>query len=326
MNPKVSILIPIYKSSAFIEKCAESLFNQTFDDIEYIFVNDATPDDSMSKLQKVIDQYPKRKDRIKIIHHSINKGSAAAKNSAIDASTCEYISFVDSDDFIDPEMIELLYDKSLIENADIVVCNFVIECNDYSFIFNDRIYGNSNDNFLNMILHKETSSSMCNKLVKSHLYKRFDCRVPENMNYCEDWYIMTRIYHYATKIVKIEKPLYHYIQYNNNSITKTITRMHFENVLQFWNLLDNFLRKHNEYEKYKPIMALPKTQSKVRLMIDTHSSKLRKEYAGMFREEEKQCITHFTKGEQLMLYLIRYRLFFLAQLFHRYLVIKNSMK
>ena len=100
--------------------------------------------------------------------------------------------------------------------------------------------------------------------------------------------------------------------------------MHFENVVQFWNSLEAFLLEQNVYDVYKPIMAFPKMQGKVRLMIDTHSSALRKEYAGLFREEEKQCISKFTKGERLMLYLVRYRLFFLAGLFHSYLLLKNK--
>jgi glycosyltransferase involved in cell wall biosynthesis len=323
MNPKVSILVPVYKSSAYIEKCAESLLNQTFEDIEYIFVNDATPDDSIEKLKNIIEKYPNRKNKIRIIDHLSNRGSAATKNSAIDASNGDYLSFVDSDDYIEPEMIEVLYNKALEKNADVVVSNLIIEFDNKSFIFDDKIYDKPEDNFIHMMLHKQTSSSMCNKLVKSSLYKRIDCRVPDNLNYCEDWHIMTRIYFLANKIVKTNQAFYHYIQYNSGSITKSKNRMHFKNIIQFWQLLDNFLKEQNIFEKYKLLIELPKVESKVLLMFGTNSSQLRKEYANMFLLEEKHCIKQFKRGEKLMLILIRYKQFWLAQTFRNYLVFKN---
>jgi glycosyltransferase involved in cell wall biosynthesis len=324
MNPKVSILVPVFKTSAFIEKCAVSLFNQTFDDIEYIFVNDATPDDSIEKLEKIISKFPNRNNQVTIIHHNTNRGLASARNTALNASKGDYISVVDSDDYIESEMIQILYNKIIEDNADVVVSNLIIEYEDKSAVFNDTIYDNSNDNFLSMILHKNTSSSLCNKLIKSNLYKRLDCRVPENLNYCEDWFVMTRVYYYAKKIAKTEQAFYHYSQHNSNSITKEINRMHFENVILFWDLLDSFLIEHNEYERYKDIIALPKVQSKVNLMVDTHSKKLRKEFADIFRTEETQCFQQLRFGEKLMLLFIRFRLFGVAQLFHNLLVYKNK--
>ena len=326
MNPKVSILVPVYKSSAYIEKCAISLLNQTFEDIEYIFVNDATPDDSIEKLKRIIEQYPNRKNKIEIINHLSNRGSAAAKNSAIDASNGDYLSFVDSDDYIEPEMIEVLLNKALEEDADVVVSNLIIEFENKSFIFNDIIYDKPEDNFIHMMLHKETSSSMCNKLVKSSFYKRIDCRVPDNLNYCEDWHIMTRVYFFANKIVKTNQALYHYIQHNANSITKSIDRMHFENIIQFWNLLEDFLKEQNILIKYQKSIELLKVESKIRLMFGTHSSQLRKEYANIFLAEETHCIKRFKRGEKLMLILIRHKQFWLAQAFRNYLVFKNRNK
>jgi len=323
MKPKVSILVPVYNVSLFIEKCAESLFNQTLKDIEYIFVNDATPDDSIEKLQKIIDKYPERKDCITILHHSSNRGLAASRNTALKASSGSYIAIVDSDDFIEPDMMEALYTKGIFENADIVVCDFKIEYSKSSKISIEYISDNKEENFKKVILHDLISSSLCNKLVNRNLYMREDCRVPENLNYCEDWHVTVRIFYFATKVVKVNQPFYHYVQYNVNAITKTKNHMHFENVVRFWSLLDDFLREKNLYEQYKPIMAFPKMKAKVRLMIDTNTSQLREEYADIFKDEEKKCISQFTKGERLMLFLVRNRLFFFAQLFHKYLVLKH---
>ena len=229
MNPKVSILIPIYRTSEYIEKCAESLFNQTFTDIEYIFVNDASPDDSIDKLNSIIDKYPNRKNQIKIIHHLINRGSAAARNTAIDASTGDYITFVDSDDYIDKEMVEELFFKALSDKADIVVSDYLIEKSDKTDYFYNYISTENEENFKSILLDQNTSSSLCSKLVRRYLYELPEIRVPEGLNYMEDRHIMTRIFYFANKIVKVDHAFYHYIQYNTHSITKLKNRRPAEN-------------------------------------------------------------------------------------------------
>ena len=127
MSAKVSILVPIYNVSTYIEKCANSLFSQTFTDIEYIFVNDATPDDSIEKLQKVIEKYPNRKENITIIQHAENRGLAVARNTAKYAANGDYVLVVDSDDYIEEQMVEILYKKAITDNADIVISDIFIE-------------------------------------------------------------------------------------------------------------------------------------------------------------------------------------------------------
>lgn len=323
MKAKVSILVPVYNVSAFIEKCAHSLFNQTFSDIEYIFVNDATPDDSIEKLLNVIEQYPQRKNQIKIIEHSENRGLASARNTALNNATGEYISVVDSDDYIEPEMIEVLYNKAIEENADIVISDMLMEHTSKTVYLVDELSDN-NDHFSDIIKNEHSHSFLCNKLISKTLYEREDCRVPEGLNYYEDRHVMSRLFYFANKIVKVNRAFYHYVHYNTQAITKTKNRMHFENVVLFWNLLDEFLIKHNEFDKLQPIIDKAKIESKVRLMIDTHSPELRKEFATIFYEEETRCLNHFKRGEKLMLLFIRYKLFGLAQLFHLYLLQKHK--
>lgn len=325
MNPKVSILIPVYNVSAYIEKCAHSLFKQTFSDIEYVFVNDATPDDSIEKLINVVNLYPERKNQVKIIQHPVNKGLAVARNSAIDASSGDYIAVVDSDDYIDPEMIEILYLKAVSENADIVLSDIYLEFRDKTVLSCDFLSNNENEHFKDFIKFDKSFSGVCTKLILRSLYARIDCRVPEGLNYYEDLHVTTRIFYYAKKIVRVNQAFYHYVQLNSNSITKFKNRMHFENVLLFWELLDVFLKENNEYEKYKTDLEISKVKGKIRLMFDTHSLQLRKEFANMFIIEEKNSIGEFKKGEKLMLFLIRKRLFYFTQIFHNLLLLKNKI-
>jgi len=323
MNPKVSILVPVYNVSSYIERCAHSLFKQKLSGIEYIFVNDATPDDSMEKLYAVIEQYPERKEKIRIIEHPVNRGLAAARNTALDASSGEYIAVVDSDDYVEPEMMEILYEQAKKENADIVVSDIIMEYGDKSVVVSDFVSENKEERMYHILVNDVSQGYLWNKLIRRELYQQNNCRAPEGLNYLEDRHVTTRLYYYATKVIKIDRAFYHYVLFNPNAITKTKSRMHFQNVILFWELLDNFLIEKGIYEKYEEELKLSKVTNKCRLMCDTGSYRLRKEYAGMLINDEKKYLSQFKLVERVMLLLIHYRLFGLAHLLHKMLWIKN---
>ena len=98
---KVSIIVPIYNVEKYIERCAVSLFEQTYSNIEYVFVNDCTPDQSITVLKRVIDCYPHRASQTKIINHDYNCGVAISRNTALEHSTGEFVCQVDPDDYIE---------------------------------------------------------------------------------------------------------------------------------------------------------------------------------------------------------------------------------
>ena len=125
MDYLVSILVPIYGVEKYIRRCAISLFEQTYFNIEYIFVNDCTNDDSIIILENVINQYPNRQSQIKIIQHETNKGLGEARNTAVAAANGDYLFHVDSDDYIDPYCIEKCVKKQLDTNADVVSVNIM---------------------------------------------------------------------------------------------------------------------------------------------------------------------------------------------------------
>jgi glycosyltransferase involved in cell wall biosynthesis len=106
---KVSEIILIYNVEAFIEKCVRSLMEQTFEDIEYIFINDCSPDKSMQILSGLLLDYPNRMPHVKIINHD-NKGVSAARNAALDIAKAEWITFIDSHDYVEPGFLENVSD------------------------------------------------------------------------------------------------------------------------------------------------------------------------------------------------------------------------
>ena len=322
MMPAVSILVPVYKVSNFIERCAHSLFQQTFDDIEYIFINDCTPDDSIEKLQKLIEQYPNRKDRIKIIHHEKNRGLAAARNTAIDNSTGQYLTVVDSDDYIELDMIELMYRKAEAEQADMVVCDIFVEHQNKTTILPSLLSNTKEEHFLDL-LERRISKNLCSKLVRREIYALSENRVPEGLNFYEDQHVVYRLFFCADKIVKVHKALYHYVQYNPYSLTQKITSHLFDNYIQFWQLLDVFLKEKHIYDKYIDRIEYTKVLNKIDLLIQTDSYGLRKQYAWLFRDIEMKYFHKLYFGKKMMLFFTHNRMYILAHLTHKLIWLKK---
>ena len=124
---KVSILIPVYNSEKYIQKCARTVFAQTLKEVEYVFVDDGSTDSGIDLLLQEIQKFPERFNDICIIRHERNRGISAARQTAFDRASGEYILAMDSDDYIEPEMLEQLYNEALVSGADIVFCDFVSE-------------------------------------------------------------------------------------------------------------------------------------------------------------------------------------------------------
>ena len=192
-----------------------------------------------------------------------------------------------------------------------------------STIYIDTVSPENEENLANILACENTSPSLCNKLIKRDFWIEFNIFAPQEISYFEDRYVITHLYFYAKKISKTNKAFYHYTHSNINAITRVKTEIHFENVILFWKLMDDFLKKTGTYTKHEDIVNLAKIRSKVRLIIDTNSYSLRKKYYFMFRDFEMKYIHNFRRGEKIMLFFIHYKLFFLAQLFYKVLLYKN---
>ena len=145
--PKVSVLVPVYGVEKYIERCARSLFEQTMDDIEFIFVDDCTPDHSIEILKSVIEEYrlrfAEKKYEVRIERLPTNSGLAAVRRHGIQLATGDYIINCDSDDWVDVTMYEKMYNKAIEEDADMVVCDYyrsdgVTHREDTGFISNQK--------------------------------------------------------------------------------------------------------------------------------------------------------------------------------------------
>ena len=222
--PKVSVIVPIFNVEAYIERCARSLFEQTLEDIEYVFVDDGTPDNSIVILQEVLKEYPNRIPQTHIIHHDVNLGLPAARQSGLRVVSGEYIAHCDSDDWVDRNMYEAMYGIAFREDADVVVCDYYIAKGADSKIKVQGCHNTDITEFLANCLYQIDSWSVWNKLVKREKYDAIKFPVyPMG----EDLVVSIQILARCSKLSYCPKPLYYY-SINADSITNATTVEHCE--------------------------------------------------------------------------------------------------
>lgn len=252
-NPKVTIIVPVYNAEKYIERCARSIFEQTYKNLEIIFVDDCTPDNSMVILQEIIDKYPNRKDQTHIIKHETNQGSATSRNSALRASTGEYIMYCDSDDWMDCDNVEHLLGVAQRGGHDIVYCDY-----NESFLNGDKLIRQDfGTDRLKCIIAMFTSKMHCatwNKIFKRSLYFNNDIFFVDGADMHEDVGVNIRIFAVANAIGYLPETHYHYNQCNQTSIIATYTNKDKsrKSCLQRIKNVEtavNFLRQHNVWTK-----------------------------------------------------------------------------
>ena len=219
---KLSILIPIFNVEKYIRRCAESLFNQTLkEDIEYIFVNDDTKDRSIAILEEVLNNFPERKNQVKIIQHERNKGIGQTRLTAIENATGEYIAFCDSDDWIEPSMYEKLLRVALLGEYDIVGCDFVIEGTngDQNVVFN---YENKSDILRDVLGNRW--GTVWKYIVRRSLVESIKHKFSPRICHGEDYIMTSLLLLNASSYHHIDERLYHYNCQNSSSLMHNVTQ------------------------------------------------------------------------------------------------------
>lgn len=215
--PKLSIIIPVYGVEKYIERCAVSVFEQTNTDFEVIFVNDCSKDKSEEVLFDVISRYKDTSIHVRIIKHEANKGISATRETGLSAATGEYILYVDSDDYIAANMVELLVARADESNADIVYSDY------YDLKNGELIYQNQSLSVTDPLLitasmlRSEIVWTPWNKIFKKSLATKHNTHWPVNINVGEDLVVMAKLFTYAKKIEYVNQALYIYNRDNVNS-------------------------------------------------------------------------------------------------------------
>lgn len=238
---KVSVIIPVYRVEKFIEHCARSLFEQTLHDVEFIFVDDATPDASIAILHTILAEYPNRAKQVKILVHEYNKGLPAARNTGLSVACGEYIFHCDSDDYVEPDMLETLTNYAEQQEADIVWCDWFL-----TFAQNERYmkqpsYDTPLDALKGM-LSGSMKYNVWNKLVKRSLYVNNNICFPSGYNMGEDM-TMILLFTYANRVAYVPKAYYHYVKSNSNAITKETSILKYDALRYNVQRISEFLKR-----------------------------------------------------------------------------------
>ena len=236
----ISVIVPVYNTEKYIKKCIESIINQTYSNLEIILIDDGTLDKSW----QICDLYADKDKRIRVVHKK-NEGLAETRNYGINIAKGKYFAFIDSDDYIEKNMIEVLYNNLIENNADISVCDFIqvdenkhMQYNEYSkkeFIVegNPKFENLRNEYYL-------ATTVQWNKLYKAEIFK--DIRYPKGKTNEDEFVIAKELYN-AKRISYILEPLYYYYQRTDSIMhTLNINRLDFleglEERIKFYKSLD----------------------------------------------------------------------------------------
>ena len=222
--PDISVIIPVYKVEAFVERCVRNLMEQTLQDVEFIFVDDASPDGSMEIVRRVTAEYDRN---VRILVHPENKGLPAARNTGLAEARGKFIFHCDSDDWPEKDMLEKMYDAAIRNDADFVYCDFWLDFGTGRRYMSTPDYSTPEEMVKDGFLVGNMKYNVWNKLISRELYN--GVQFPAGHGMGEDMTIIplaTR----ARKVARVPEALYHYIKINANAFSAKLTQQHLDNI------------------------------------------------------------------------------------------------
>ena len=263
--PKVSVIIPVYKAEKYIEQCVRSLFEQSLDEIEFIFIDDCGGDDSINIITRILEKYPTRQSQVKIIHHDINLGVGQSRQDGIDVATGEFIIHCDADDWVDHRMYQKLYQAAKDHNADIVACGYTEvfltkEINHSEFVPKTKY------DRVKAIIDGKLHGSLWNKLVRKKLYTTAAIKFEPDICFWEDLGAAIRFFYIAVNVININECLYYYRR-NDESATASLNEAKVYSMIAVAKDSINFLKGTDDKINFTPIIQQLAFNSKKNLLI-----------------------------------------------------------
>ncbi|MBU5336143.1 glycosyltransferase family 2 protein [Intestinibacter bartlettii] len=247
INPKISVIIPVYNTSQYLARCLDSILNQDFEAYEVICVNDGSSDNSL----EILREYEKKSSKIKVIDQ-VNSGVAQTRNTALKHASGDYLAFLDSDDFVRENYLSRLYDAAIDNKSDIVICNFyryyeqINLAKPVFYKFRRGVF-NKYDILKGLIPDNLIHSYLWNKLWKREIFENHSTF--PNMKF-EDLAIMSELIYKADRITVINDALYYY-RIRKTSIVRSISLQTQNDYMKAYALIRLFLEKTGEYSRFK---------------------------------------------------------------------------
>lgn len=318
----ISVIVPVYKVENYLDRCVQSIVNQTYTNLEIILVDDGSPD----RCPELCNQWVEKDPRIKVIHQK-NGGLSAARNAGIEAATGAYIGFIDSDDYVAPDFYERMHSALIKENADISICNYcyvsdsgtpIGKHNECSPLKNEILSMEQIFNKLNNPIGWWYYVTAWNKLYKREIFNSI--RFPEGkLN--EDCFIAHEVFSNSNKIVTLSTMLYFYVQRNDSIMNSKVSVRNLDDIEAFCNRI--FFYQMHGLEKYvyktTQIMQIKYISYKRRIVPTTPKEKQRiAEVDELFKNTYFSCKENRT--------LKNYVKYANPDMYLKYLGVKNKLR
>ena len=287
--PKVSVIVPVYNVEKYIERCLDSLVNQTLKDIEIIVVNDGSTDGSKEKIQEYINKYKN------IVYlEKENGGLSSARNYGIPYAKGEYIGFVDSDDYVELTMYEKMYNKAIEEKSDMVECDFIWEYPNKKREDIGKIYSSKKEAIV------EARVVAWNKIIKKDIIEKTKITFPEGLRY-EDIEFFYKIVPYLDKISFVKETLVHYVQ-RESSIANTQNERTGE-IFKIWENVLNYYIENNIFNEYRSELEYSYTRillcSSLKRITKVKDKKVRKALIKLTWQNLNKKFPHWKQNKYL---------------------------
>lgn len=302
---KISVIIPIYNAESTIRRTLDSIQKQTLRDFEVLMIDDGSKDESGI----ICDEYAKSDTRFKVIHKK-NEGVAMARKAGVEHAKGEYSIHADADDWAEPTMLEELYHKAKIEDADMVIADYYVNNDKGQSLSKQQPTSLCPNNVLMDIFNGQLFGALWNKLIRTDLYKKCDARFFKGINYCEDVLICAQIMkNVDIKIVYLNKAFYHYsCSVGNNSITGNYNMTFFDMSCKVIDRMAEILPPTLKDE------AMKKIKISVKCGAFEHPIFTCRQYYNIYPEVNKyiwtECNTSFVN--KLLIYLSYHGFYYIA--------------
>ena len=310
----VSILMPIYKVEQYLEKTLDSIFTQTYPYLDYVFVNDCSPDNSLKILNNTISKYGLNDEQYMIINHEQNEGIAVSRADCLAHAKGDYIFFVDSDDIIEHDAVEQMVNASNNGTVDIVGCDFMKDFVSGETTYHHEEYAETcRDNMLKC-LNYEIATVLWKLLIKRTLFDNFT--ITPHIDIVEDYIMSVKLYYYAKSFTAIPKAFYHYVQYNQARVslqTLWSVSMHIKGVQE----VEAFCREKGLYNS-KVAHKLKLRKFNIKSNFLTKQLLDYKAYRHTFPEANKIWREMgYSRNERVKFWLAEHNFFFLLRLMQK---------
>ena len=259
---KVSICVPVYGGEKYIEQCARSLFEQTYDNIEYVFVNDCTKDRSIEVVLKVAEDYPQRQSAVRVVNHDRNRGLAASRRTGVENATGDYYFHIDEDDYLEKDAISRYVARAEETGADIVVADHNFVMSDGIVPHHDQIPSDKKE-YVKMLLTRKASIEIWGRLVRRSFVMEHGLFAPEGLDLSEDYVLIPRMAYYANRVEKVDACLLNYVRYNLDAGSRKVRRRGLETTARAMELLEEFFMTVPDAEDFVEDLQRAKLYNKV---------------------------------------------------------------